>query len=332
MGTAPLGAITHSLQDMSTPTGGAPSWKTAADAEIQARESGKQLVQTAPGVYEPQQVRPPAPLTPEEKIAIYDAHRAAEGFGSNMERPDYGQVMANEQAQRQAEHVANQGAVTNFSSAVDAGLARFGSGVVGAVAPQTANRLQPDINAAYQFDPDRPSGVLGQFAGQTIPLIPAMVPGAGGLVGTGVAGAAGLSQFGAVRQDVAQRRANGEQISTGAELTAAGAQAATMFLAQKIGLSRLGGPGKVLGAPVLNAAEQQSMRAIVETAVAKYAANAGIQGSDFMLMQAANNGINKALIDHEQSMGQGLHEAAFGGLATGALRTLNPGSPQPPMR
>jgi hypothetical protein len=319
MGTLPLGTITRELHDMTTPTGGVPSWQTAAEGEIKARESGMALIQTSPGVYEPRQVRNPAPLSTSEKIAIYDAHRAAEGFGPD--KPDYGQTMAGQQEQQQAQHVANQGAVQNFSAAGAAGLGRFGTGLVGTVAPQTAAGMQANQNATYQYDPDRLSGKLGSFVGQTLPLVPAMVPGAGGLVGTGVAGAAGLSQFGAVRQDVAQRRAQGEQISTGAELAAAGAQAATMFLAQKVGLSRLGGPGKVLGAPVLSAVEQQSMRAIVESTVAKYAANAGIQGSDFMLMQAANNGINKALVDHEQSIGQGVGEAGRAGILTGLLGT-----------
>jgi len=300
------------LQTATTPAGQEPSWKTAADAHIRALESGHDWVQGKDGTWTKQEVRTAGPLSTGEKLGIYFAYQDQQGYGqAPMAEP--GQAEAAAQAQGQQQIVQNQGAYTNFANAANQNLAAFGTNVVGLVAPQYGNQLQQNVQAAAPYDPDSKAGFVGGVVGGTLPLVPAMLaPEAGGLQ-LATAGTAGAGQAGSVREQVAQQRAQGQQISSRQEWTDAALQAATMFAAQKFGLSRLGGAGSL---PALTAVERQSLVNVIEQAVARRMAGMGATGGEFAAMQIANNTANWLTgVKPDQNLLEGVPQS----FATGAV-------------
>lgn len=304
--------VSQTLQQATTPAGQPADWYTSAQSEIQALENGVSWVKGPAGQWVRQQVRQPGPLSTGEKLAILYAHRTAAGFGqAPIEEP--GQAEANAQAQDQANIVANQSAYQNFSNAANQNLASFGTNIVGLVAPQYANQLQQNVQAAAPYDPDSKAGFVGGVVGGTLPLVPAMLaPEAGGLQ-LATAGTAGAGQAGSVREQVAQQRAQGQQISSRQEWTDAALQAATMYAAQKFGLSRIAGEGTL---PALTQAERQSLVNVVEQAVAKRMTGMGITGGEFAAMQIANNTANWLTgVKPDQNLLEGVPQS----FATGAV-------------
>jgi hypothetical protein len=277
--------------------------RTLAQGEINARQRGVTFEQKTPGVWGPVQSAPPQPLSPSEKLAVISAY-GQEYAGHDPNSPQSQQEM---EAQVRAASQAGNGVVTNFGGAMGSAMGHFGTSVLATVAPQTANNLNTNIDQGYAFDPDSKAAFVGGVVGNTLPLVPAMAAGPGGVEAASTA-MMGASGFGNVRANVAARRANGENIPVQNELAAAGLEAAVMLGASKV---RLGSTAESVAA----------MRSGIARAIAGYAQNAGIQATDMMVMTAANNAVERALIDPNTQVLRGVPEAGAAGAAMGFLST-----------
>lgn len=173
--------------------------------------------------------------TPEGATAISQAYqsvygqRAMTAQGGTADQQAYMQQLASQ-----------RGELGNFAAGAAQGAAGVGLDVVGAFAPQTANALGQNVNSAYNTDTSRFSGKAGEFVGATAASLPAIVT-----PGAAVPAFAAMGAGGA-RRDVAQRRAEGQDISTGSEVAYAGTSGIIQGLvAHYLGQVMNGTPGQV---------------------------------------------------------------------------------------
>ena len=286
-----------------------PAYKVLAEADLAAQAQGKRLVQNPDGSWTPQQVEAPHTPSSGEQLAAYDAYKQQYGFGE-APQADRGQQQLAEQAQYQQSLQQGQSGFQNFSNAGTQGLARVGTGLLGTVAPQTAGRLQQNVEEATPVDRSRLSGTAGDIAGMTLPLAPAMLAGGAGPVAAATPAVIGAQAFGNARAEAAQRRAGGQDVGLTQELTNAGLQAAIMYLGGKIGLSNIARPATAPAAQELTQAIFQGMK--------RYATTAGLNASDAALMQLASNAADKYTgVAPERGLTQGVGTAAaVGGLTS----------------
>jgi hypothetical protein len=303
-------------------TAGLSVAESGAAGEIAQLRSGMQLTGGVPSatnglpaegtVYTPTQVAPPRNPSLSEQTAILDAYKKQYGYLPQGATPrlEAGQEAAQSNAQITQQSVAQATPLENFSGAAAANLANTGAGLVGAVAPETALKMQQDAQAAYQYDPNSKAAFAGNVVGTALPMVPAMGNPANMLLQHATAGGMAASMAGQVRMDVAQRRAAGQQISTAQELEAAAGTAASTYLAGKLGM------GYTQKAAAAMAAQKG-----VANFLKQYAMNIGVQATDAEIMQFTNNAIKRGLVDKDQSLTEGVNEAGMLGGAVGALTT-----------
>jgi len=281
--------------------------QTLARGEIGIRQKGLELLPSAPNyedgsqTFTPQQTRPAAPLNPSEKLAIIQAYRTQ--YGGNPQTDQTYDQMSN-----QVRYATAQGnsRLEDFSGAAAASLAQIGTGVAGIVAPEFANRLNE--NLGYNYDPDSYAAIAGQVVGNTLPLVPALLSGAGAAaIGNTTAGVLGAGQFGSVRADIANRRSQGEQIGVGQELTAAALSALAEFGGERIGL----------GAMTNN---RRFFTGKIAQKVSEYAVSIGVNATEEMVTQVAQNAVDRYITDNQNTeLTDGVARAGLVGGAIGGI-------------
>jgi hypothetical protein len=287
---------------------------------IREAESGMELRPTAANwddgsqTYEKVQVRPAFKMSPEQQnaFAVAMAKHYGAAVDPNLDLSQAGEAYTHTWNQLRQERAKNQGALVNGANAALGAMSNMGEGLVGAVAPQTANSLRQNTQTIYNADHERASGVVGGIIGNTLPMVPAMVAGPG-VIAEMTAVGAGMSAGGNVRMDVAERRAAGQQISVANELTAAGLTAAMNTFGTKFSL---GAMSRVEGAAVKN---------VIANGILQYAMSAGIAIDDMAAQTLAQNALDRALLGGKRADGSevhytdGLPEAAASGAAMGLL-------------
>jgi hypothetical protein len=269
----------------------------SAHAKIWAMENGFGPDET--GNYR-KGAKPAVMLRPEEKAAIIEAHlqELHQSEGQQTSEQMAGQV--------QQATIEGNSVMQNFGGAMGQGMARFGTGVVGIVAPKTATNLNENIQGGYSVDPDSNAALAGGMVANTANAIPAMAAGpAGGAL------LMGGQTFGSVRNDIETRRRAGQNISTAQELTAAGSQAILAAGLSAVQIKALAGTPQ--GAAFLRDGVQQ--------AIQHYAYNAGISALQGNVQQLATNVINNAVLGDNTPIEQGVGEATLTGAALGGVLT-----------
>jgi hypothetical protein len=312
---APAG-IPSDLLDMGVTPGNAAKW---ADLHIQKAE---QELGTR--------------LDPGRQQAIFDIYKQV-GGREDLSRRDY---TAEQRQQRLAERRETLGGrVMDASAAFARNLATTGTSLIGAVAPETAEDLQQDIDAQYAYDPESRAAFAGGLAAEAVKL--GTVGRAGALTGRPaltMAGFYGGQGFGGSRQRAEQLRRGGQEVSLGQELgTAAGvggiealsgAVGAKIFGAMGRQLNRLGG---VLSGATREAG-QTGLRAAVRQGISSAARAGGLafaEGAEEAATQVVTNKITQLGMDPKQAVLEGLGEAFAMGVL---LSPIGAGSVQAPTR
>lgn len=273
---------------------------TLARGELAIRAQGLELVkrENPDGTvdYIPTQTQAPRQVPASEQAAVFDAYSqwyAGHGLGPKQ---SYEQMAAGVRAAT----VADNSVMENFGGAAAHALGRFGTGVVGAVSGQYAQSLNENIDAAYAYDDDSSAALAGRVAGNLLPLIPALVGGPAAAASQLTPAALASSSFGTLRADVAARRNAGQQISLEQEFGAAATYALAELLAERTGLSAIQGP---------------VLRGKVVQSLAGYARAAGVNASEEVLTQVAQNAIDRHVLDSDRAYTEGAVQAgAAGGL------------------
>lgn len=303
--------------------------RTLAAGDIATREKGMELVpqQNADGTttYAPTQTNPTAPLSDSEKLAIYQA-QAAQQAGRPIGGVDAGRAQTVDELNRagglpsqltntpELEQMEAQvrgvtalqnSPLENFSGAVARLAQAPGRGWLTAVKPELGAALGNNENLVV--NPDTKAAFAGSIVGNMLPMIPALIGGPAGTANV-IAGLQGLSQFGAVREDVAnRRRAKREQISIGQELSAAAWNAISEFAGERIGIGAFTGEGKRL---LINS---------VANRVLQYANAISVNATEELATQIAQNMVNRAFVDEKQNLDEGVSDAALLGAGVGAV-------------
>jgi len=189
-----------------------------------------------------------------------------------------------------------------------------GSSIVGAINANLGQKLQDDLERVT----GEPVGIAGKIGG----LIGSGFL-AAGAIATGGFGSAtffGAQGFGGTRVDVAQRRAEGQEISStqefGAAILTAGTEALSGLITQRVAAGL--GPKLTNLAPGLRNALQTEggagARRFLISRLTSMLAAAGLEGAEEAATQFANNIIVKQIgIDPERGLDLGVVEAGIGG-------------------
>lgn len=254
-------------------------------------------------------VKPAIKLSPEDKVAIIQAHR--------MKAHTAAPAQTGEEA---ANLVRYQSAQTNtpyqnFALGASGAMARAGLGLTRVIADTALPNVSANADfagglqaaqTAYQTPNDSNAAFAGSVVGGVIAGAPALAAGpAGGAL------LMGSQTFGEVRNDVAIRREHGEQITPTQELTEAGLKglisAGTSFVQIKA----------LAATPPGAAFLKQGMA----DAITAYAYNGGIAMTQAMANQLASNAIDHIVSNTDASYGQGVGAAALAGGAAGLILT-----------
>jgi hypothetical protein len=229
----------------------------------------------------------------------------------------------------EAQDVIDQGVISAAKGMADPAI-----GMVQLVAPEAGSDLRRRAETGLHADPTTANKILrgtgnaitstaaglvgGGFAG-------AAGLGAGGVTGAGMASAGGLggaSAAGGFRGKVAEARAAGAQISAADEAWGALAYAAAEGIpeAASFGFARAAGPitsrlvGKFGQAAVMKFMPDLAKRIALATA-----ANVPENIAEELATQFMQNAVDRAIIDPNQSLTEGVGDAALGGLGGGVV-------------
>lgn len=300
-----------------------------AEGEIALQEKGQKLLPDGDGNYSMHQVSAPRQLSLSEKTAIHDAYRKQYAFLPNPSTPRNEAGLEGQRSTYQINDAAIKGNsfAQNASAAYGQTMANVGTGLIGTVAPGTANDLQQNVNANLVAEPGSAGQFVGGVAGQLVLAAPSIVaPGlaargflpqaSANAVGHLTAGTFGAQAFGQIRQEVAQRRQAGQNISTQDELTAAALSAVNTFAASKVSQKAMTKVGQQFSPEI-----QKTLAGVVSA----YVVNTGIQATDQMVMTAVQNAIKEHTIAPDMSgseMFGGIAEAGATGGIIGAVGGL----------
>jgi diguanylate cyclase (GGDEF)-like protein len=281
--------------------------------EIQWRQQGAKLVPMpqADGTTEYVKVYETGPqpkVTLPDKVRIMNAGRE-EFFGTPLNRSADPSLDPNLEMMIRAGRANEPTTVMeNFGGALGSGLGRKGAGLYGLASPDVGAAMLDTVQRGYEFDPESKAAFAGSAAANILPMLPAMVagPAAAPLISQITAGTLGLSQFGNVRNEVSQRRANGEDISWEQEFGAAALSALAEYGGERIGLNAL-----LSNKPYfVNKIAQRVM---------EYAIAGGVNMAEEAATQIAQNAVDGYILNNQQHQGQGVLEgvgeaAALGGV------------------
>lgn len=185
--------------------------------------------------------------------------------------------------------------------------AQLPANIVGLFAPDTALKMKQNVDAYYGTPQSKTAQVYGDVVGGAATTIASLPLGP---VGMGAAyGAAGA---GDVRTDIAQRRANGEDISGTKELFAAGGTGLIEGLSGYVGGKLFGSIGKAL--PGIRGLIAKEGGAVATEAVKKLLRVAGMsaaEGGEEALTQMADNIVKKLTYSPDQEITEGAAESGL---------------------
>jgi len=257
-------------------------------------------------------------VSPEEQRAIVAAHLAqVAGIGAGPQDANDPNGAKAAAARLQLQQGQSNNAVQNFAGAFNQNLANFGLTFAGEINPEAANRMKQNVNTAYAFDPDSKAAMAGNVSGMTAAMIPALLT----RNPNTMAAVFASSALGGARQQVAEARASGQQITPEQELHFMLSKAATAFATGRITFGQIAGAAKAGG----NA---------LETA-AQYINTAATGAADNMANQVNSNYVDAASgVSPDQSLLSGVSEAGLtGGIAAagvhGVQHAIEPSRPSP---
>lgn len=191
--------------------------------------------------------------------------------------------------QKSVQQMAKDNPALNAGAATLGTMANTAYGLMGVLDPSADIReMQSNTRDVFAYDPNTVSGFTGEALGNVLP----MAAGAGTLGATATALGLGASQFGQVRLDVGERRARGEQITPGQELSAAALTAAAEFLGERVGIGSITSVAK------------SQFKNKVANAVLQYAKAAGINASEEVVTQIAQNAVESTILDKQTLQSQ----------------------------
>jgi len=236
------------------------------------------------------------------QAALTDQFRQQDGFEPTQ--PQMGELNTVDYG---AEAEAEQGPVADFLTAPAQALTGIGTGIVGAFSPETAQRMQQNIDSYYGTGAQT---VGGRFYGGTIGtaanIIGAMPAGA-----VGMAGIYGASGAGSTRTDIADRRDDGQTITGGEEAKAAGLIGAAEGLSGLITggiLNRARGIFNGVGTGVVTReAGAKGIRELIRREVPELITEVGEE----MATQLFTNAVRKNTYAEEQKLSDGVLEAGL---------------------
>lgn len=233
-----------------------------------------------------------------------------------------GPIDPNEIGHRAAVEATNQrihggvlGPLVSFGASIPRTLVTAGS----AIAPETFGELGAKMDEYY----GTPTNVIERTAAAAAPVVGSLA--AGPAAPALLAGTFGASGAGRVREEIAQRRGGGQEISGGQELAAATLTGAIDAASGYVGGKLFQGAGQILkGVPGLGGiVAKQGARGIVDVLKAEapgLVESVGVGAA----MQFADNIVKKLTFAPEQSLSEGVGEAAaVGGVLHGLGRGLH---------
>jgi len=242
------------------------------------------------------------------QIALLDQHRRQVGLPPLLRQ---GGEVREEQIRRGS---ADNSVAEQYSAGVLRTLGSTGESLVGLVAPETATKLK-QRSREYYGDPEGVAGGVGEAVG-LVGKTAAMIATGTGAIGLGAEAAA--EGIGGSLQETAERRGEGQQISTGQEAAAAAGSGVIQGISGYIGGKIFGRIGqKLAGVPGLQeVARSQGVPGIMAL-IKKIAPEMLAEGGEEAVTQFAQNVVNQQTIAPETELSQGVAKAgAYGaGLA-----------------
>jgi hypothetical protein len=263
--------------------------ETVAPQEIQWRQQGAKLVPMPQpdGTTEYVKVfdmNPPVVTAPDKTRII---QKAREEFGgSPLPQQSNQDIFDMIHAGRANEPTT---VMQDFGGALGSGLGHIGSALYGFASPEVGLAMRQDVDQGYEYDPNTKAAFAGSLVANLAPMLPAAVagPAAAPLVGELTAATMGAQAAGDTRINIAQQRANGQDISGGQELAAAAATAAMGYLGGRISI----------GAITSN--RPYFVNKIAQK-IAEYAVASGVGASDMMTFQLANNAVDAYILNNKE--------------------------------
>lgn len=219
------------------------------------------------------------------------------------------------EATNQRIHGGVLGPLVSFGGSIPRTLVTAGS----AIAPETFGKLGAKMDEYY----GTPTNVIERTAAAAAPVVGSLA--AGPAAPALLAGTFGASGAGRVREEIAQRRGEGQEISGGQELAAATLTGAIDAASGYVGGKLFQGAGQILkGVPGFGGiVAKQGARGIVDVLKAEapgLVESVGVGAA----MQFADNIVKKLTFAPEQSLSEGVGEAAaVGGVLHGLGRGLH---------
>lgn len=210
----------------------------------------------------------------------------------------------------------------NFKRATESSAGQLFGNIAGVVSPQFAAQFQDNLRQEVgDFDPGTISGFLGTVSGQIIPAVAAVITtkqAAPFILGAGFA----ASSAGGKRVDILRRREAGEEISGIKEWTVALAFGAAEAIGEIVGASALQKAGKAiapLAKKLVTEASQEGSKATLKTIAKNLLEASGVNATEEMITQVAQNTIEKLVLNPDQSILEGTATAAGQGAVGGLI-------------
>lgn len=262
-------------------------------------------------------------VSPREQEAIFDLYKQQSGRTDVSGRDFYAEQRGFERAQRRE---TLGGRLIDAGAAYNRNLAETGLSILGTVAPETANRLGENVEDVYGVDPDSRAGSVGGFVAEVPKLYASAATGPAGM-----ASIYGAQGFGGTRREVADLRAQGQDISPAEEFGAAGAVGGTEAISGYVGGRIFQSMGAALQAmsPAVRSAlaggETGAVRSLVRQSL-RMSGGALAEGSEEALTQIVSNKIRQGY-NPKAALMDGVQEAFAAGMllspigAAGVTRT-----------
>lgn len=220
--------------------------------EISDRQTGRTFTKVAnpdgTTEYHYDTTQPGQAVSTPEKNATYQAQNQQVG-GRPMQTQDYNQMAA------QVKQVSNEtnSPIANMGGAAWQAIAAPVAATVGKFNPALGNRIKENVASTYANNPDSPASIPGRILGSTIMAAPALL---GGPQGAALYAAMQADQAaGEARMEVAQRRAQGEQISANQESMYVAGKSALAAATAKISAGAMTSGNGIVNAAATGAAD-----------------------------------------------------------------------------
>lgn len=249
-------------------------------------------------------------VTPERRMAIFDIYKQKSGRSDLSNRDFFAEAQSEAKARRRETIL---GRFADAGAAFNQNLADTGLNILGAVAPETANKLGQNVQDVYGTDPNSRAAAVGSFVAEAPKLYAAAAAGP-----LGMAGIYGEQGVGSTRREIADLRNQGVDISGWQEALSAslvgGTEAASGFIGGKVFQAM----GRTLQAvsPTLRSALAAGEEGAVKKLVGRMLTLTGeafAEGTEEAVTQLVENRMRQGY-NPEAALSEGVKEAFIGGL------------------